>query len=144
MKETFRRGRPVIKTTIEFPRSTYADIKNQAAKEGKSLKEWLTQAAIEKLLGKVVEPEERAELYKISIRNNSTTNKIYEILNKYIPESFSAALIIVSSEKADIDYTRLEAENIPDIKPHILRTMGHIFTEADIDEIDSELEKLIH
>lgn len=142
MKEKYRRGRPVIKTTIEFPRDTYTDIKKQAAKEGKSIKDWLSLAALEKLLLKTIEPEEKAELYKIGIRSNSTTKKVYEILDKYLPENIAAALLLDSCEKADIDYSILKAKDIPAIKPYILKALRY-YDEWEADKVNSELEKLV-
>lgn len=104
--DQLRNGHPVIKTTLEIDKVLYVKMKQEIARSNTSIRDFLSDAAKEKLasVGKARKKEgSDAAVLERAVKKNPIAKKVLDILELEVLPPFSIALLLAKLERFDIE-----------------------------------------
>ena len=116
-EDRLRKGKPVIKTSLEMDRDLYYEIKEELAKKNTSLKDFLSRAAHEKLSrSRRPQIHQRVAVdYVLEIiERNPFARKVLDLLEKEIPHPFGTSVLVSKTEKYEVDLEELSPTDLTD------------------------------
>jgi hypothetical protein len=115
--EIRRRGAPVIKTTIEIDKNLYLKMKEEVARSNSSIRDFLTNAAREKLTheDKQLDKETSSvSTIERAIQNNTFMKKVLGVLEQEVRPPFNLALLLTKLEDLDIKPEEFSPSDLSD------------------------------
>ena len=140
--KVFRKGRPVIKTTVEFDDDIYSEIKIKAMETHKTMKEFLTEAAVEKIKKAGMDP---AKFLAIDHEFNANpfARKVLELLTNEMPVSLAKIVLAQKCNLKGIRIRELSPEVLDEEFIEILkRAIAHLSGEDEASGFEDELRQI--
>jgi hypothetical protein len=115
--EICRRGAPVIKTTIEIDKNLYLKMKEEVARSNSSIRDFLSQAAREKLTHEekpVAVVTSSVNRIEKAIQDNPFMKKVLGVLEQEVRPPFNLALLLAKLEDLDIKPEEFSPSDLSD------------------------------
>jgi hypothetical protein len=119
--KVLRKGRPVIKTTVEFDDEVYSEMKIKAMESHKTLKDFLTEAAIEKIR-KDGSPTSIKNILDQEIEANKFAKRVLELLSQEIPEAVAKVVLAQKCHLKGIEVMDLGPANMDE---ELIKLLGN-------------------
>lgn len=115
--EKVRRGQEVVRTTIELEKDLYIRVKEEVARTKTSIRDFISKAASERLIGgpgSIRVSDTGVKILVDAIEKNPFSKGLLKIIEKELPPPFGITLLISKAEKHDLDLDRLTGADLSD------------------------------
>jgi hypothetical protein len=116
-EETLRKGRPVIKTTIEMDRELYYKVKEEVVKKHMSLKDFMSRAAHEKLERGGRPMDQRGiglGILMETLEDNPFSSKVLSVLQTELPHPFGITVLVSKAQRYGVEIADLAPSDLTD------------------------------
>jgi len=112
-KVIVRNGRAVVKTTVEIDRDVYLQLRDEAIKRRKTIKEVINEAVKESLFGHDAMAREEIETLKQFLPHNDLSLQIVGILERTMPRTTSLVVFNEKCKRHGLDPRTLKVKEVP-------------------------------
>jgi len=109
-----RRRHEVVKTTIEIDKELYIRMKEEVARSSSSIREFVSKAAIERLIRNEPDAPSNPKIEENKLLDNPFAIKVLAVLEHEVPNPFSVVLLISKLKKAGIERDVFSAAYLSD------------------------------
>ena len=112
-KVIVRNGRAVVKTTVEIDRGIYLQLRDEAIRRKKTIKDIINEAVKEAVVGQDAMAREELETLRQILPHNDLSLQIVGILERTMPRTTSLVVFNEKCKRHGLDPRTLKAKEVP-------------------------------